>query len=217
MSDEINKQTGLPLIDQETKTKNSSKAIRFGFILNIMFSLIGIGIAYLIYKYGSTDLYNSRIETAKLYDLKWAYIAVWVFAFQVIWLNFYPMPYKESVMNGGNLRANMFLYKLATDGDEGSAIILHEDGDLGAYNRANRSIYHFLENCLPIVVAMPLGFFTFPFPAFVLVCVYSLGRIAYQLGYTAKGFGGHIVGFMMDRMSTFTMLGLLAIGAFNQF
>ena len=217
MSDEINKTTGLPLIDQETKVKNARKAKIFGFVALTMMSLIGIGIAILTYKFGSTEVYDARIETAKLYDLKWAFMACWIFTFQVVWLNFYPLQFKEVVMNGGNLRANMFIYKLATDGDEGSAIVLYEDGDLGYYNRSNRSIYHFLENCLQIVVAMPFGFFIFPFPAFVVVCFYSLGRILYQTGYTAKGFGGHFLGFFMDRFATYTMLGFLAIGAYKQF
>ena len=90
--------------------------------------------------------------------------------------------------NDGNLRANMFIYKLATDqSDEKSAIVLHENGDIGHYNRANRSVYHFLENSLPIVASLPLAFFMFPFPTFVLTGMFCTGRIIYQIGYTNKG------------------------------
>ena len=113
-------------------------------------------------------------------------------------------------MRGGNLRANMFIFRLAAEKpDESSAVVLHEEGDLGYYNRGNRSIYHFLENCLPILTSMPLGFFLFPFPSAVCLMVYSLGRIIYQIGYTKIGFGAHIPGFMMDRGATFTMLALM--------
>ena len=70
----------------------------------------------------------------------------------------------------GNLRANMFIYKLATDqGGEGSAIVLNEDGDIGSYNRGNRSVHHFLENSLPFVASLPITFFLYPIPAFSLL------------------------------------------------
>ena len=90
-----------------------------------------------------------------------------------------------------------------------SAVILREDGLYGNYNRGNRSIGHFLENCLPILTAAPLGVFIFPFPTSVCLMVYALGRVIYQIGYTSIGFGAHVPGFLMDRLSTFTMLGLL--------
>ena len=214
----MNTKTGLPLIDQEEKASNGKKALCGVVMMLLIFTGVGVGIAYLIMMFGSTDLYNARIEIAKQYELKWAYISVVIFGLAVCWLNLYPVQYKEAVMRGGNLRANMFIYRLAAENpDESSAVVLHEDGDLGLYNRGNRSIYHFLENCLPIVVTLPLGFFTFPFPTFVCVCIYSFGRIIYQIGYTLKGFGGHIPGFLSDRGSTFTMIGLMILAAIKQF
>ena len=168
--------------------------------------------------YGSTEVYDSRIETAKLYDLKWAYIAAWVFTLTVVWLNFYPAKFKVRVMGMGSICANMLIYKLATDNEgEGSAVILHTTGDLGAYNRSNRSIHNFLEHSLPFVLAMPLGFFTFPFPAFVIVCVFVFGRMLHQYRYTVEGWGAHILGFLIDRIANFTMLGFLALAAYKQF
>ena len=137
-----------------------------------------------------------------------------VFGFTVAWLNNYPVIFKEQVMRGGNLRANMFIYRLAVENpDESSAVVLHEDGDLGYYNRGNRSIYHFLENCLPIIVSTPLNFLLFPFPASVCLMVYCLGRIIYQIGYTRIGFGAHLPGFFMDRFSTMTMLAMALLAA----
>ena len=125
------------------------------------------------------------------------------------------MRYKEAVMNGGaagNLRANMFIYKLATDkSEEGSAVVLHDEDDLGRYNRGNRSIYHFLENVLPFVLAMPISFFTYPIPTFICVCLYCFGRIIYQVGYTRSGYGGHAIGFAFDRLATATIFGLLIV------
>ena len=94
-------------------------------------------------------------------------------------------------------------------------MILYEDGDLGRYNRANRSIYNFMESSLPIIAASPLAFIMFPEPAFKCVAAYALGRFIYQIGYTHGGFLAHLPGFFMDRFATFTMLGLLSIAAFE--
>ena len=143
-------------------------------------------------------------------------LACVLFSWMVIWLNMYPMRFKEAVMNGkaggANLRANMQIYKLATDtNNEGSAVVLHTEGDLGRYNRANRSIYHFLETTLGMVISLPISFFLFPLPTFVLVCLYSLGRIIYQVGYTNGGYGGHVWGFMCDRIAVLTIQGFMIL------
>ena len=124
------------------------------------------------------------------------------------------MYYKAAIMSGkaGNLRANMAIYKLATDSsEEGSAVVLQSEGDVGRYNRANRSIYHFLENSLALVASVPLAFFIFPFPTFVLIALFCFARVVYQLGYTAKGYGGHGPGYGLDRVATLTVTNLLII------
>ena len=141
-------------------------------------------------------------------------LALVIFQYTVMHMNGYPGIFKSKIMRGndGNLRSNMFIYKLATQqGDEGSAIVMHEDGDLGQYNRANRSIYHFMENSLSLVAALPLSFFLFAFPTFVALCFFCLGRIIYQIGYTAKGYGGHVIGFIIDRFATMTIAGLMIL------
>ena len=112
----------------------------------------------------------------------------------------------------GNLRANMFIYKLATDqGGEGSAVVLNEDGDIGSYNRGNRSVHHFLENSLPFVASLPITFFLYPIPAFSLLCLFCLGRITHQVGYANRGYGGHVPGFILIQFATYILLGLLII------
>ena len=115
-------------------------------------------------------------------------------------------------IDDGNLRSNMFIYKLATQqGDEGSAIVMHEDGDLGQYNRANRSVHHFMESSLSLVAALPLSFFLFAFPTFVALCCFCVGRIIYQIGYTAKGYGGHVIGWIIDTFANMTIAGLMIL------
>ena len=111
-----------------------------------------------------------------------------------------------------NFRSNQFLYKLATDQtDTGPTIIMREEGEPGRYNRANRSIYHFIENTFGFVIALPFAFFLFPFPSFALVALQCVGRIVYQIGYTAKGYGGHIPGFILDTFAQRILGGLLIV------
>ena len=147
-------------------------------------------------------------------------LALVIFQATLIWMNMYPMRFKAGIMSGkaGNLRANMFIYKLATDqAEEGSAVVMHSEGDLGRYNRANRSIYHYLENSLGIIASLPLSFFLFPLPTFVALAAFCLGRIVYQLGYTAKGYGGHGPGFLLDRLATMTVSGLMIVAYYKTF
>ena len=207
--------TGLPVLDAAKASKNSWTNSIVSVVILLLFPAIGAGLAYLIYLNGDTAKYDSRINIAKTNRLEWLMDAIIIFQLCVMWMNLYPMRFKEAIMDGPkakNFRSNMFLYKLATDQtDTGPTIILREEGECGRYNRANRSIYHFIENVFGFVIALPLAFFLFPFPSFVLVVVHCVGRIVYQLGYTANGYGGHIPGFILDTFAQRILGGLLIV------
>ena len=112
----------------------------------------------------------------------------------------------------GNLRANPFIYKMATQAeDEGSIITLDVDGAIGSYNRGNRSLHHFLENSLPFVVSLPIVGFIFPFATFILIVIFCIGRIAHQNGYANGGWGGHVIGFMISNIVQSVVMGLLIV------
>ena len=110
-----------------------------------------------------------------------------------------------------NLRSNPLIFKLATDlAGKGSAIVMNEDGDMGMYNRANRSLHHFLENGYPLVAMLPASAFLYPFPSFVCMALCLVGRVAHQIGYSG-GYGGHGLGFVLDRLGLFTVNGLMIV------
>jgi hypothetical protein len=46
----------------------------------------------------------------------------------------------------GNVRSNPFIYKAIGENAADNAIIFDESGNIGKYNRANRSIHHMVEN-----------------------------------------------------------------------
>ena len=189
-----------------------ARSARRAVIFPIIGVFIGSGLAYPIYRYGDKDKYDARILVMKEFEGQWMLLGLIIFFLTVTWLNMYPMRFKERFMGRGNLRSNMFIYKQATDAEgEGPAIIMNADGDIGAYNRGNRSIHHFLENSLPFVASLPVLFFIFPLPAFVIACFFCLGRILHQAGYANGGYGSHGVGFILSTITMSIALGLLII------
>ena len=49
----------------------------------------------------------------------------------------------------------------------------------GKYNRANRSMNHFIENSMTVGLAVLMSSYVFPFPTLVTTCVFAFGRIAH--------------------------------------
>jgi len=162
---------------------------------------IGFAIANGIYKYGSTDKYDKKIAGIVAEEAHWLYLAAVVFGRLVAIINMIPMVWKDRVMTmkSGNLRANMYVYKAIGDKAGENAVVLEDSGDLGGYNRANRSLHHMVENMGLFVVALALAGAVFPFPVFVLTCMFAIGRVMHQVGYTT-GYGGHGMGFMISNM-----------------
>ena len=112
----------------------------------------------------------------------------------------------------------MYIFVKATENpEESSAILLDQDGDIGCYNRANRSVHHFIETAPGFFSTLPLAFFTFMFPTVILVGTFCLARIIYQIGYAHSGFGMHLPGFIMERISTCTLTSMLLIAAYKSF
>jgi hypothetical protein len=120
-------------------------------------------------------------------------------------------------MKGGNMRANLYIYKTAVEGACESKVVLDDEGDCGLYNRSNRSLHHFVENGFPLLLLFPLCSYVYPVPTFIYGCIYMVGKIAYTIGYTKKGFGGHFPGFALERLSMVTLNGLAFIVTIKAF
>ena len=101
----------------------------------------------------------------------------------------------------------MFIYKLAAEADSNSMVILESTGDVGLYNRGNRTLYHFLENSAPMLLGLVLNSFVYPFPTFVIMILYVMARMVYTIGYTVGGFGSHVPGFVLERLTFATTMG----------
>ena len=206
-------QTGLPELEEGRADKFGPRTAIAAFVAPTIMTALGYGLSYLIYQFGDTDLYDTKRDQLAEYDLQWLLLGLIIFQVVVHYMNYYPMRFKERFMHfQGNLRSNPLIYKQATDQTgEGPAIIMSEEGDVGKYNRGNRAIHHFLENSLPFTISLPVSFVLYPFPTFVLLCVFCLGLVLYQTGLTNYGFMYHLPGFMVRMISAYMVTGLLII------
>merc|ERR1712232_838176 len=119
--------------------------------------------------------------------------------------------YKKGVK--GNLRSNPFYYKaIGKNAPEDVLVVLEDEGVLGQFNRANRSVQHMIETFGGFLASLFAAGIVFPFPTFVCVCIFCIGRIVHQLGYITK-YGSHAKGFMMSVVSMSTVEGMLVVVA----
>ncbi|KAJ8605659.1 hypothetical protein CTAYLR_000170 [Chrysophaeum taylorii] len=175
--------------------------------------LLGVGIASAIYKFGATDKYDAKIQSLKAADLQWTFLALVVLGRCIVVVNLLPIVWKQRIMtvDAGNVRSNPFIYKA---GDK--TVLFANDGDIGAYNRANRSLQHMCENYGIVLASLFAASQVFAFPVFVLTCVFALGRILHLVGYT-KGYGKHAPGFMLATFATNALEGMLVVAAMKAF
>mmetsp|Transcript_34641 Transcript_34641/g.64159 ORF Transcript_34641/g.64159 Transcript_34641/m.64159 type:complete len:206 (-) Transcript_34641:83-700(-) len=197
-------------------TKKSGFMANFFPVVFFLVTLaIGTGIAYAVLIYGATALYEKNIKAVEEAQTHWLYLALVVFGRMIVFVNLYPaMVWKARIMKtkSGNLRSNPFIYRMAGENAAKNVILFDAEGDIGGYNRANRSIHHMVENFGAFVAGIYLTGVVFPFPVFVLVCMFAVGRVLHQVGYTT-GYGGHGFGFMITMLADNTMQGLALIVA----
>ena len=94
---------------------------------------------------------------------------------------------------------------------------MNPDGDIGKYNRGNRSLHHFLESSLTVVVSLPVLFDIYPLPTFVLLVFFCIGRVMHQMGYATGGYGFHMPGVSIAIICLYTFLGLLIVSVVRLF
>ena len=90
-------------------------------------------------------------------------------------------------------------------------IVLMEEGAAGKYNRANRSLHHFIENLAGFYLCVPLAGFVYPAATFILTVLFGIGRVAHQAGYAFGGYGGHGAGFGIALLATLLLEGLVLV------
>lgn len=184
---------GLPVISDDKK-QGSPKAMMMFLIVP---RVVAGAIAYCVFAFGNNALYTRQIASLPE-NGGYLYVGAFVFSVLVFFLNAYPASMKKPLImpqNAGNLRANMAIYKVIGK-EEMPYVVMEDDGDVGMYNRGNRSLTHFVENAANVIVNFLLGGYVFAFPAFVLIVIFALGRVLHMTGYAGpKGYGAHGPGF----------------------
>eukprot|EP00747_Dinoflagellata_sp_TGD_P169446 gnl/TRDRNA2_/TRDRNA2_198435_c0_seq1.p2 gnl/TRDRNA2_/TRDRNA2_198435_c0~~gnl/TRDRNA2_/TRDRNA2_198435_c0_seq1.p2 ORF type:complete len:223 (-),score=31.10 gnl/TRDRNA2_/TRDRNA2_198435_c0_seq1:105-773(-) len=174
--------------------------------------IITFAIAYCCYRFGDTKFYDAQIEFLTQHRLGYPFIGFVAFSMAVNFLNMYPGRFKSAILpSGTNFAANMHVYKVL-DRPDLPYVVLEEDGPVGIYNRANRSLFHFTENVAYTITSAFCAVVVFPFQVMVCILVFSFGRIIHQVGYT-QGYGTHAPGFMLAMISTGTMEMLVLVSA----
>jgi len=173
---------------------------------------VGFGIAEIIYHTTGRSKYDEKCSVLGDHDLYWVYFSVVILALLTRFTNFLPGGLKNAAMKGrakGNIRANMYLYK----DEQGEIVVLDDEGAAGRYNRANRSLHHFVENAMPVFLAVPLAGYVFPLATFVLTLVFAIGRVLHQVRYSSIGYGAHAPGFVVVLLATVCLEGLVFLAA----
>lgn len=180
--------------------------------------LIGTGVAWCIFNFGATAKYEARVTEVVAKELHWAMAALCVLGRCVAIVNILPVIWKHKIMTltSGNLRSNPFIYTAVGDDAAPHNVVLETEGDIGKYNRANRSLHHMIENFAVVVAGIFAASQVFPFPTFIVTCLFSIGRVAHLVGYT-YGYGKHAPGFALSTTATSTIEGMLALIALKGF
>ena len=206
---DLNKR-GLP---DMSKSEGDKAVATFSRIMAVgTFLLPGIGLAMGmgVHRLRANPKIDAKITLLAEHDLQWLYLAAFLFNRVVNWLNNYPMLHKSRVMRGksGNLRANMYIYTTYNDADR-RAVLLDEEGDAGKYNRANRSLHHFIENVPAFCVGLLLAGFVYPLATFVATCAFCAGRVLHQVEYSSSGYGAHAAGFLVAMFAGLAVDGMI--------
>mmetsp|Transcript_106897 Transcript_106897/g.212274 ORF Transcript_106897/g.212274 Transcript_106897/m.212274 type:complete len:225 (-) Transcript_106897:77-751(-) len=188
--------SGLPLVNENDKKVNWLPLV---VVLSVPLAL-GIGIAYAIY-FITKDEYDKQLnDIASAPGLCWLYLAPVFFGRTLCFVNMYPaVRWKSQLGLKGNIRANVYIFKLIGENAPSNAAVLETDGDVGAYNRSNRSLHHMVENFGLLLMATYMCGKVFPVAALIVVLIFCIGRIMHQIGYT-KGYGSHGVGFLLSNV-----------------
>lgn len=210
---------GLPTIEDDKKPNGTTFLLMVAPMMVLIPGLIGVAIAFATFTFGGTAKYEAKMALVAEYDMQYTYLAAAFVSAIVRLINMYPMRFKSSVMktDSGNLRSNMYVYKAIGPNAAQHHIVFDDEGDVGKYNRANRSLHHMTENNAVILVGSGLAGFVFPFPALVCVVLWGVGRFLHQSLYASSGYGAHAYGFMLALLASLCLEGLLVLTAAKGF
>lgn len=210
---------GLPEMTEAEREKGASQMKKFVGVFMVGSPAIGFALALAIHALVPNHSYEKKLAIVQEYELQYLYLGAFLIVRTVMFVNLFPMIFKGRIMRGnsGNLRANMYIYKVAGPSSEPpKMVVLDDGGDVGSYNRANRSLTHMVENMPSALLALLLAGAMYPKAILGLCACFGAGRVMHAVGYT-KGYGSHGAGFGLASLSAFAAEGLLLVTVFKGF
>jgi len=178
-------------------------------IFTTVFTTICLGIAFAIYKFGSTEKYDKKIELLTAYDLGWVYLVMFAVKLGMFGINInLGVARKAAKVNVPDQQ----VYKVHTPDDASPLgfVLMESEGDLGRFNRAQRAYMNYLESAPLFFVYVLLAGFVFPFPTFVTGFYYAVMRIVAAVGYTQEP-KGRMAGNMLGNLGSGVLEGMVII------
>jgi len=185
----------------------------------VIIQLVGLAMAFGAIKLGGAC--TTKVPAAVEAGQHYACAGLAVIAFVMRFVNMYPaVAFKGAVMKGPlrdtiglNMRSNPFIYTAVASKE---TVVFENDGVVGMYNRANRSLTHMTENFGSVLAGLAFLSSIFPLPTLVCACAFGLGRVVHQVGY-AVAYGKHGIGFMLSTLATAAMEGFIILVALHGF
>eukprot|EP00658_Telonema_sp_P-2_P026033 TRINITY_DN204_c0_g1_i2.p1 TRINITY_DN204_c0_g1~~TRINITY_DN204_c0_g1_i2.p1 ORF type:complete len:222 (-),score=61.55 TRINITY_DN204_c0_g1_i2:407-1072(-) len=177
-------------------------------LFNSVLTAIGVGIAYFaVYRQNSVKA-DAKIQLLASYELGWIYIGAWVLKVGQLLMNM--------VLGSARKKAKVNVpdqqvYKVK--GAQGSSlgyVMMEQDGALGAFNRAQRALQNYNEIYTQFAVYFLLAGLVFPFPVFVIGCLFAAFRVFGAVGYTGSA-DGRMGGNMLSFATVSVLEGLVLV------
>merc|ERR1719469_1263821 len=177
--------------------------------MNAVGLTVGVLIALGIYNFGTKERYDQRIDVLRSNDVGWLYLSAFILRLGFLAIG----------INLGNARKaskvglpNQQVYKVYTPSGAPQLgyVLMEEEGEIGAFNRAQRAFQVYLENAPQNFLYFVLAAFVFPFPCFVLTSLYAFFRAWAAVGYTSST-AGRGKGSMFGGFAALTAEGMVLI------
>lgn len=204
---------GIPISSLHVYPKTPTVPVLYSMLTGIT-GVIGFAIAYFssYYTEAKVAAADAKISVLSEYDLGWLYLGL--FLVKVLQL---PIG-----INLGSARKaskvgvpDQHVYKvMGAEGSKLGYVLMENDGDLGAFNRAQRALQNYHEQFPTTIVQYVAASWVWPFESFVCIVIWALSSYASSVGYTndADGrMGGRIPAFFAST----ALQGMVLIAAYK--
>eukprot|EP01065_Artemidia_motanka_P020285 TRINITY_DN242_c0_g1_i2.p1 TRINITY_DN242_c0_g1~~TRINITY_DN242_c0_g1_i2.p1 ORF type:complete len:235 (+),score=89.01 TRINITY_DN242_c0_g1_i2:65-706(+) len=189
--------------------KSALPPLPVAVVANIMFAGIGIGAAFGIYQ-TDKDTYDDKIKLLAAMDLQYLYLGFWLMRWGFFLLLLNSVAARRAALVNP---PDQHVYEVYGDKAASGYVTFVKDGVIGRFNRAQRSVFNYLEPIPFVLASFVLGGFVMPAAAMIVGIVFTVVRIGNAIGYTSSTQGrfpglvlGNVCWFILDGMVFVSMV-----------